>query len=206
MAKPKKSKKADKKKSKDWYTVIAPQAFDSKELGHVVASDEDKLANRIIPLSLVDLTGRMSQANVYTTLNFRVKEIKGKNVYTELIGHHLAPGYIRTLVRRRRTVLHTVKDLSTNDDHIVRVKLISVTKDRISETMKKNLRVAIEAELSEASGKYGYYELPENLTLSEEIGGALEMYKEITGGEIVGAVTLDIQYLMNWKYKAERLE
>jgi len=160
MAKPKKSRKtAEKKKAKDWYTVLAPQAFDSKELGEVITADEAKLINRIIPVSLMDITGKMSQANIYTTLNFRIKEIKGKTAYTELIGHKLSPGYVRTLVRRRRTVLHTVRDLPTTDDRTVRVKLISVTRERISETMKKNLREVIEKELSEAAGKYGYYEL-----------------------------------------------
>lgn len=169
MAKPKKSRKtADKKKAKDWYSVIAPQAFDSKDLGAVTTSDEALLPNRIIKVSLMDLTGRMSQANMYTTLNFRIKEIKGKTAYTELIGHQLSPGYIRTLVRRRRTVLHTVKDLPTQDDRTVRLKMISVTKDRISATMRRNIRAAIEAELAEASGKFGYYEL-----MNEVINGRL---------------------------------
>jgi small subunit ribosomal protein S3Ae len=169
MAKPKKSRKtSEKKKAKEWYAVLAPSEFDSKELGAVTTADEALLDNRIIKVSLMDLTGRMSQANMYTTLNFRIKEVKGKSAYTELIGHQLAPSYIRTLVRRRRTVLHTVKDLPTQDDRTVRLKMISVTKDRISDTMRKNIRTAIEAELSEASGKYNYYEL-----MNEVISGKL---------------------------------
>jgi len=180
MAKPRKSKKTEKKKVKDWYTVLAPQAFDSKELGEVVTTDEAKLANRIIPSSLMDVTGKMSQANMYTTLNFRIKDIKGKTAYTELIGHKLSPGYIRTLVRRRRTVLHTVKDIQTNDDRMVRVKLISVTKDRISETMKKNLREVIEGELTEASGKYGYYELMQEIIYGKLASKVFNRLKQIT--------------------------
>ena len=180
MAKPRKSKKTEKKKAKDWYTVLAPQTFDSKELGEVVTSDEAKLANRIVPVSLMDLTGRMSQANMYTTLNFRIKDIKGKTAYTELIGHKLSPGYIRTLVRRRRTVLHTVKDLPTNDERTVRLKLISVTKDRISETMRKNLRDAIDAELTEASGKYGYYELMQEIIYGKLASKVFNRLKQIT--------------------------
>jgi small subunit ribosomal protein S3Ae len=169
MAKPKKSRKAsEKKKAKEWYAVLAPQEFDSKELGAVTTADEALLGNRIIKVSLMDLTGKMSQANMYTTLNFRIKEVKGKSAYTELIGHQLAPSYIRTLVRRRRTVLHTVRDLPTQDDRTVRLKMISVTKDRISDTMRKNIRAAIEAELAEASGRYNYYEL-----MNEVISGRL---------------------------------
>jgi len=180
MAKPRKSKKTEKKKVKDWYTVLAPQAFDSKELGEVVTSDEAKLANRIIPTSLMDITGKMSQANMYTTLNFRIKDIKGKTAYTELIGHRLSPGYIRTLVRRRRTVLHTVKDIPTTDERTVRVKLISVTKDRISETMKKNLREVINEELQEASGKYGYYELMNEVIYGKLASKVFNRLRQIT--------------------------
>jgi ribosomal protein S3AE len=169
MVKPKRSRKtSDKKKAKEWYAVVAPSEFDSKELGSVTTSDEALLQNRIIRVSLMDLTGRMSQANMYTTLNFRIKEIKGKTAYTELIGHQLSPGYIRTLVRRRRTVLHTIRDLPTQDERTVRLKMISVTKDRISDTMRKNIRAAIEAELAEASGKFNYYEL-----MNEVINGKL---------------------------------
>ena len=180
MAKPRKSKKTEKKKSKEWYAVLAPQAFDSKEIGEVVTADEATLANRVIPISLMDLTGRMSQINVYTTLSFRIKEVKGKTAYTELIGHRLSPGYIRTLVRRRRTVLHTVKDLSTSDDRMVRVKLISVTRDRISETMRKNLRVAIEEELQEARGKYNYYELMQEIIHGRLSSRVFNRLKQIT--------------------------
>src|SRR5512137_2046553 len=138
MAAPKSKKTAEKKKAKLWYKAIAPSAFDGKELGDVTCDDEETLKNRVIPISLLDLTGKMTQANVYTTLSFRISEIKGSNAYTELIGHQLSPGYIRTLVRRRRTVIHTVRDIPTKDGKTVRLKLISVTRDRVSETMRKN--------------------------------------------------------------------
>ena len=180
MAKPKKSKKAEKKKSKEWYAVLAPQAFDSKEIGEVVTADEATLTNRIIPISLLDLTGRMSQMNVYTTMSFRIKEVKGKTAYTELIGHRLSPGYIRTLVRRRRTVLHTVQDINTSDDRMVRVKLISVTRDRISETMRKNLRVAIEDGLKEETSKYSYYELMQEIIHGRLSSKIFNKLKQIT--------------------------
>ncbi|MEM4272538.1 MAG: hypothetical protein QXH30_03020 [Candidatus Bilamarchaeaceae archaeon] len=162
-AKPKSKRTTEKKKAKGWYKVIAPPAFDSREIGEVVCAEEPTLPNRVISVSLMDISGKMSQANIYTSLRFRIKEIKGANAYTELIGHELAPGYIRTLVRRRKTVLHTVKDIPTKDDKTVRVKLISVTRDRVSETMRKNLRVAIEKEIAEASSGVGYYELMQDI-------------------------------------------
>ncbi|HNT60559.1 MAG TPA: hypothetical protein PKJ97_01115, partial [Candidatus Bilamarchaeaceae archaeon] len=133
-------RKKPTEKHKEWYKVLAPEKYDSKELGEVMASDGKLLVNRIIPVSLGELTGKFSQSALYTTLNFRIKEVKGKAAHTELIGHILAPSYMRTFIRRRRTVLHSVLDVATKDDKEVRLKLIAVTQDKISETQRINLR------------------------------------------------------------------
>ncbi|MDD2655491.1 MAG: hypothetical protein PHQ80_02380 [Candidatus ainarchaeum sp.] len=156
-------RKKPTEKHKEWYKVLAPEKYDSKELGEVVASDGKLLMNRVIPVSLGDLTGKYSQSALYTTLNFRVKEVLGKAVHTELIGHSLAPSYMRTFIRRRRTVLHSVVDVNTKDDKQVRLKLISVTRDKISETQRTNLRRAIEEEVLSASKEFSYYELMDEI-------------------------------------------
>jgi ribosomal protein S3AE len=179
-AKVKSKRTMEKKKAKVWYKVIAPPAFDSREIGEVVCVEEPTLMNRIISVSLMDISGKMSQANIYTSLKFRIKEIKGTNAYTELIGHELAPGYIRTLARRRKSILHTVRDIPTKDDKVVRVKLISVTRDRVSETMRKNLRVAIETELTEATANSTYYELMQDVLFGKLSTKVFNKLKQIT--------------------------
>ncbi|MFA5412549.1 MAG: hypothetical protein WC350_04360 [Candidatus Micrarchaeia archaeon] len=156
-------RKKPTEKHKEWYKVLAPEKYDSKELGEVVASDGKLLMNRVIPVSLGDLTGKFSQSALYTTLNFRVKEVLGKAVHTELIGHSLAPSYMRTFIRRRRTVLHSVVDVNTKDEKEVRLKLVAVTRDKISETQRTNLRRAIEEEVLAASKEFSYYELMDEI-------------------------------------------
>ncbi len=164
MAEKKKSKKtADKWKAKRWYKVLAPEKYQSKEIGEVVAADDKLLKDRILRVNLAELTGKMSQATMYTNLLFRITEVKGGIAHTELIGHSLSPGYIRTLARRRRTLLHSVMDVATKDEREVRLKLIAATKSKISETMRKNLRGVIEGEMKAASTDYDYYGLMEEI-------------------------------------------
>src|SRR3989338_1027926 len=120
----KKTKVVDKWKMKSWYSIIAPEMFDSREIGQLVSSDEANLLNRIVKVGLGDLLGSFSQSTAYTSLFFRVKEVKGKSAHTAFIRHELVPGYVRTLARRRRSVINQVDDVTTRDGVRVRVKVI----------------------------------------------------------------------------------
>jgi len=175
-----KKKVSDKQKVKEWYKVLAPEKYESKELGEVVASDGKLLMNRIIPVSLGDLTGRFSQTALYTTLSFRVKDVRGKAAHTELIGHQLASSYLRTFVRRRRSVLHSVLDISTKDDKSVRLKLVAVTHDKISETQRRNLRHVIEDEVKAASKEFSYYDLMDEIMYGRLATRIFNKAKDVT--------------------------
>lgn len=148
MAEAKKSKVVDKWKAKSWYSVLAPEYFDGKEIGQVLATDEATLANRIIRTSLGELTGSFSPGTAYTSVRFRIFEIKGKMAHTRFIGHELMPGYIRTLVRRRRSVINEVVDVPTKDGQVVRIKLIAITGTKVSEPVRHALRAALRSEVA----------------------------------------------------------
>jgi small subunit ribosomal protein S3Ae len=175
-----KKKASDKQKLKEWYKVLAPEKYESKELGEVVASDGKLLLNRVIPISLSDLTGRFSQTALYTTLDFRVKDVRGKAAHTELIGHNLSPSYLRTFIRRRRTVLHSVVDVSTKDDKSVRLKVVAVTRDKISETQRRNLRRVIEEEVRVASKEFSYYDMMDEIMYGRFATRVFNKAKDVT--------------------------
>ncbi|MEW5996325.1 MAG: hypothetical protein AB1657_01890 [Candidatus Micrarchaeota archaeon] len=175
-----KKKASEKQKMKEWYKVLAPEKYESRELGEAVASDPKLMMNRVIPVSLSDLTGKFSQTSLYTALDFRVKEVKGKAAHTELIGHRLSPSYLRTFVRRRRTVLHSVLDVSTKDEKEVRLKLVAVTREKISETQRRNLRRAIEDEVKTASREFTYYELMDELMYGRLATRVFNKAKDVT--------------------------
>jgi small subunit ribosomal protein S3Ae len=141
MAGKRKAKVMDKWKQKKWYTVVSPGIFDSKPLCEVVAIEDHQLKDRIIKTSLADLgmTGT-SQVAMFTSLKFRIGDVKGDTANTKLIGHEVAPSYIKTFARRGRSLIHQVVDVKTKDGVGIRLKVIAVTGARVSENTKRNLR------------------------------------------------------------------
>ncbi|MFH1306503.1 MAG: hypothetical protein ABIH83_02490 [Candidatus Micrarchaeota archaeon] len=164
-AKPKKKKArvVDKWKLKSWYTIKAPEIFEGKEIGQIVAMEEETLKNRIIRSGLGELTGSFSSANAFTSVLMRVNGVTGKTVTTKFIGHELSPSYIKTLLRRRRSIIYNIEDVKTTDGHTMRIKSVAVTAFRVSEAVRKDLRKAI----SQSIQSFGS-ELTLN-TLSQEV-------------------------------------
>jgi len=139
----KKTKVVDKWKLKTWYTIVAPETFDSKEIGQLVSSDEPNLINRVIRIGMGDMTGSFSQGAAYTMLYFRVNEVVGKTAKTQFIGHELVPGYVRTLARRRRSLISQVDDVATRDGVGMRIKILCISGLKVSESVRTDLRKAI---------------------------------------------------------------
>lgn len=139
----KKTKVVDKWKLKTWYTLVAPDIFESRELGQVVSSDEPNLKNRVVRIGLGDMLGSFSQGTAYTVLYFRVSGVTGKTAHTKFIGHELVPGYIRTLARRRRSLMSQVDDVVTRDGVSVRIKSLCISGVKVSEGVRSDVRQAI---------------------------------------------------------------
>ncbi|MGB9719446.1 MAG: hypothetical protein ACPL06_02535 [Candidatus Anstonellales archaeon] len=152
-------KVVDKWKTKQWYNVVAPEVFEGRVVAEIIASDPDHLINRIVPVNLMDITGKMSQQNIYTTVKFRITEVKGNNAYTKIIGHELAPGYLKTLARKNRSIIHHVVPLETKDGRKMKIKIIGVTFSKVSANTKKNLRNALVNAVLENGKTMGYDEL-----------------------------------------------
>ncbi len=143
----KKTKVVDKWKLKSWYSVVAPDTFESREIGQIVSSDEANLKDRIVKIGLSDLLGSFSQSTAYTVLYFRVTHVAGKTAHAKFIGHELVPGYLRTLARRRRSIVYQVDDVVTKDGVGVRVKTICISGIRISESVRCDARRIISENL-----------------------------------------------------------
>lgn len=180
MAEVKKTKVVDKWKSKAWYAVHAPENFDSKEIGQVVATDEKVVKGRIIKVGLGEITGSFSQANAFTTVLFRIKEVKGKSAYTSFIGHELAAGYIKTLLRRRRSIIYSVDDVVAKDGGKLRIKSVAVTSFRVSESVRTALRQAIKAELHNLSKEMDFQTLVQEVVFGKLGSRVFAKLKKIT--------------------------
>ena len=144
-------KVVDTWKTKQWYEVVAPQIFDSKVVGEVISSDPKLLVNRVIKVGLDELTGDFSQA--YTNVKLRIVDVKGKSATTKFIGSEQLSSYIKTFVRRRRTLIDDVIDVKTADGHQLRIKPIVFTAGKIARDAEAEIRNKLRKEISEKAAK-----------------------------------------------------
>src|ERR1700733_3879419 len=95
-------KGADKWKLKQWYSVYAPKVFNDALIGEMPGNDEKAVLGRKIVVGLDSLTKNPS--NAYTTVELKVTDVNGNAAHTKLVSISQLYSYIRSLVRRYRSV------------------------------------------------------------------------------------------------------
>lgn len=181
MAAKRKTKVMDKWKQKKWYTVVTPAIFEGRQLCEVVAVEDKHLINRVIRASLADIgvTGG-SQVAMFTSLKFRISAVNGTTASTNLIGHEIAPSYMKTFARRGRSLIHQVVDVKTKDGKEVRLKAIAVTGARVSENTKRNLRSLMVQEILNHSKTLNFDELMQEMLYGRFVSKLYNSLKSIT--------------------------
>lgn len=144
-------KTKDRWKSKQWYKVTAPAAFNNVVLAETLSDEPEKLAQRTIEATLQDLTGDMKQMHV--KLYFQVNEVSDLNAKTEFVGHTMTSDYVRRLVRRGNSKIPLVLDLETKDGSRIRVKPFAVTDRRCQTTQGQEIRRIMSTMLTESAQK-----------------------------------------------------
>jgi len=115
---------ARKWKGKDWFTVIAPETFGSKELGDVPATDPESLINRKLETSLSDITG--NPAKYYVKLNFKINSVKGDKAYTSFSGMKIIKEQLFRIVRKRTSRVEIVQDVTTKDGWVLHLNVLAI--------------------------------------------------------------------------------
>lgn len=119
------AKTIDTWKHKKWYTVIAPQAFNSMELGETPANEPTEVEGRSIIANLMVLTGNAKRQN--TNLVFQVRKVQGDKAHTELISYHVVPSSIKRMMRRNKSRIDDSFVCKTSDGRLVRMKPFLLT-------------------------------------------------------------------------------
>jgi len=156
-----KGKTVDKWKMKSWYTVYAPEMFEGREIGKIPALEDKDLTGRVIRVSIAEITGDLSQS--FASLIFRVASVKGKTAQTRLIGHELSKGYLKTLVRRGRSVISVVQDVVTKDGVSLRVKGVVFTARRTSSPVSRAIRAEAVSEITERSKEMAFSQMEQEI-------------------------------------------
>ena len=178
--------KSDKFKLKSWYSVMAPKIFDEKKIGDVIGLEDANVLDRIIVTNLTELTGEMPHS--YTRIHLRVVDIKGKTAYTALVGHELLRSYLRTLVRRRMSLVDDVVKVRTRDGVEVAVKTAIVASNKISQSTRVALRKIAETVIREKASKADYDSFMQEVLfrkLSSAVYGKVKLVVPIKRVEII---------------------
>ncbi|MFN3909694.1 MAG: hypothetical protein ACK4J0_00465 [Candidatus Anstonellaceae archaeon] len=152
MAETKKPKSKSSKsnwKEKVWYSVKAPEIFEFKEIGQTISSDPENLKNRVFLVALSNLASSPSPTSIFSNIKLRAVAVNGNTISTAFIGHELLPSYVKSLIRRRRSLIQNVDDVVCADNKKMRLKSVCITQHKVSEQKKKDIRKLISTSLKE---------------------------------------------------------
>jgi len=137
--------------------------------------------NRIVRKSLLELgIGGSSQMGMFTTLCFRIKDVKGQDAQTVLVGHEVSPSFIRTFARRGKSVIHEVVDEKTKDGENLRLKLIAVTGARVSDNTRRNLRKVLVDESKKGVAEANFDDVMQDVIYGRLSAKLFNRLKQIT--------------------------
>jgi len=177
-------KTKDRWKTKSWYNVIAPPSFDNVTVADALADSPHSLINRVTEVSLQDLTNDFRKSHI--KLYFKIHKVEETNAHTQFVGHTLTSDYLRRMVRRRRSKIEGVYDVTTQDGATIRVKPFATTDKRIQRSQKKIVREAMKKTL---------YDQAKTSTLAEFV-------KDILDGKMGGEIYKNCRKL----YPVKRVE
>jgi small subunit ribosomal protein S3Ae len=143
-----KSKKGGKKKAvdpflkKEWYKLIAPSIFSTKECGKTIITKtqgtkiaSDGLKGRVVELSLADLNANESLS--YRKVKLCVDDVQGYNCLLNFHGMDMTRDKLCSLIKKKQSIIEANVDARTTDGYIVRMFCIAFTKkqdDQLKET------------------------------------------------------------------------
>ena len=131
-------KKADKWKMKRWFSVYAPKQFGDAMIGEMPANDEKAALGRNIVVGLDALTHNPSHA--YTNITLKVIGAEGSAAHTKLVSITLLYSYIRSLVRRYKSIATSVLPVASKDGTKIVLKMLVITRARSTHSRIAGIR------------------------------------------------------------------
>jgi small subunit ribosomal protein S3Ae len=142
------------KRGKRWYTLLAPEQFDRKELGETVAAESEQVIGRTIETTLGDLTDDAGANNA--KLTFKVTDVGSDSAYTEFVSHELTRDYLRSLVRRGASKVDANVTVLTTDDYRVQVQPVAFTTKKADRSQEGAIRRIMIDLVEEAAAEHDF--------------------------------------------------
>ncbi len=131
-------KGVDKWKAKEWLSVQAPKLFNEAVVGEMPVNEGKLAVGRNMVVSLDYLTHNPSHA--FTNVVLKVTDVSGATAHTRMLSMEQVASYVRSFVRRYRSVSSAIVPVVAKDGTSIVVKLIIVTTRRTATSKIKGLR------------------------------------------------------------------
>jgi small subunit ribosomal protein S3Ae len=173
MARRQTRKKAEGWKAKRWYDVVTPEIFGKMSIGSTPTDDPAKLVGRVMDTTLGELTNDLGKQNV--KMHFKVNEVSGESAHTWFTGHELTRDYLRSLVKRRTSLVESNIIVTTKDGFKVHLKPMALTIKRAGSSQIKAIRDIMNATLRERGNELNYEQFIHEVVLGKL---ASDIYKK----------------------------
>jgi len=180
-----KKKQVVKTVKKKWYGIYSTGHFDNVKIGETLLDDPQKIVGKPVKVNLMSLTNNMRQQQVL--LHYSVDKLEGDKGLASWKGLELNSGFLKRIVRRRSTRIDDSLVLKTNDEKLVRVKPMIITRHNISTTLKSEIRKAAIKFLVERIGSMDFNSILSNtinLSIQKDLKNALLKFCPIKTVEI----------------------
>ncbi|ASI13497.1 30S ribosomal protein S3Ae [Candidatus Mancarchaeum acidiphilum] len=179
--------KKDNWKFKKWFTVYAPAVFGGNiVVGEMPANSDKNILNRNIRISLNSLTNNPS--HMYTTAVLKVNEVNGDNLNTKLSELRLPYSYLRSLVRRYRSISNSRVEGVTKDGIKTVIKSLVVTRERSPHTKIVGIRKEMTDYINKTLPNLTYDEVVKSIMegrLQSDIKSSVEHIAKVNRVEVV---------------------
>lgn len=133
-----KSKKGSRKKQadpflkKEWYKLIAPSIFATKDCGRTLITKtqgtkiaSEGLKGRIFEVSLADLN--KNEALAYRKIKLCIEDVQGYNCLLNFHGMDMTRDKLCSLIRKKQSIIEANVDCRTTDGYMVRLFCVAFT-------------------------------------------------------------------------------
>lgn len=146
---------------KKWYDIVAPEMFDSKEIGQTPAIDSEHLIGRTIETNTIELSGDHSR--FFIKIKLKIIEIDGKKAKTKFMGHECLKDRVTRMIRKRSTKIEILKKVKTKDGKAMHIKMVAALPNRVKTNVEASIRKKIEEEAEKEAEKLTLEEMAKSL-------------------------------------------
>jgi len=138
-----KKKIAEPMARKEWYDIVAPANFKTRQFGKTICNKTqglkiaaDNLRGRVFEVNHADVDGATNKDQPYRNVKFEVKEVQGRNLLTQFHSLSLTTDKVRSLVKKWCTLLECPIEAKTADGYVLRLFVMCFTRKQDKQLSK----------------------------------------------------------------------